>query len=98
LRAGSDVRREHALGEIVEEDDDLHGAAEAAATFLVQLAPAARARGERSGRPRRSLAKRAKITREYVNKLEAGRYDPTMGTLQALAKALGVPVTELLEG
>jgi len=32
-----------------------------------------------------------------VNKLEAGRYDPTMGTLQALAKALGVPVTELLE-
>jgi len=49
------------------------------------------AEGERSGRPRRSLAKRAKITREYVNKLEAGRYDPTMGTLQALAKALGVP-------
>jgi transcriptional regulator with XRE-family HTH domain len=44
-----------------------------------------------------TLAKRAKITREYVNKLEAGRYDPTMGTLQALAKALGVPVTELLE-
>lgn len=25
------------------------------------------------------------------------RYDPTMGTLQALARALGVPVTELLE-
>ena len=44
-----------------------------------------------------TLAKRAKIPREYVNKLEAGRYDPTMGTLQALAKALGVPVTELLE-
>jgi len=44
-----------------------------------------------------TLAKRAKITREYVNKLEAGRYDPTMGTLQALAKALGVAVTELLE-
>ncbi len=44
-----------------------------------------------------TLAKLAKITREYVNKLEAGRYDPTMGTLQALAKALGVAVTELLE-
>jgi len=26
-----------------------------------------------------TLAKRAKITREYVNKLEAGRYDPTDG-------------------
>jgi len=44
-----------------------------------------------------ALAKKAKITREYVNKLEAGRYDPTVGVLQRLAKALGVPVTELLE-
>ncbi len=43
-----------------------------------------------------ALAKRARITREYVNKLEAGRYDPTLGVLQRLAKALGVPVTELL--
>src|SRR5206468_3046741 len=40
-----DVRREHALTEIVE-DDDPHRAAEAAETLLVQLAPAARARGE----------------------------------------------------
>ena len=44
-----------------------------------------------------TLAQRAKITREYVNKLEAGRYDPTVGVLQRLAKALGVPVTALLE-
>jgi transcriptional regulator with XRE-family HTH domain len=44
-----------------------------------------------------ALAKRAKITREYVNKLEAGHYDPTVGVLQRLAKALGVPVTALLE-
>ena len=43
------------------------------------------------------LAKRARITREYVNKLEAGRYDPTVGVLQRLAKALKVKVTELLE-
>ena len=43
------------------------------------------------------LAKKARITREYVNKLEAGRYDPTVGVLQRLAKALGVPVTELLK-
>ena len=43
------------------------------------------------------LAQRATITREYVNKLEAGRYDPTIGTLRRLAKALGVPVAELLE-
>jgi transcriptional regulator with XRE-family HTH domain len=44
-----------------------------------------------------ALAAKAGITREYVNKLEAGRYDPTVGVLQRLAKALGVPVTELLE-
>ena len=43
------------------------------------------------------LAKQARITREYVNKLEAGRYDPTVGVLQRLAKALKVKVTELLE-
>ena len=43
-----------------------------------------------------TLAKKAGITREYVNKLEAGRYDPTVGVLQRLARALGVKVTELL--
>jgi len=49
------------------------------------------------GLSQEALAKRAKITREYVNKLEAGRHDTTMGTLQALAKALGVPLRELME-
>jgi transcriptional regulator with XRE-family HTH domain len=34
---------------------------------------------------------------EYVRKLETGKYDPTVGMLQRLAKALSVPVTELLE-
>lgn len=44
-----------------------------------------------------ALAKKAKISREYVNKLEAGRYDPTMGVLQRIARALGAPVMKLLE-
>ena len=44
-----------------------------------------------------TLAQRAKITREYVNRLEAGRYDPTVGVLTRIAKALSVPVTELLQ-
>ena len=43
-----------------------------------------------------ALAKRAGLTREYVNKLEAGRQDPSLTTISALAKALGVPVTALL--
>lgn len=43
-----------------------------------------------------TLAKRAGLSREYINKIEAGRYDPPLSTLNSLAKALGVPVTELL--
>ena len=42
-----------------------------------------------------ALAKRAGLTREYVNKIEAGKQDPSLTTISALAKALGVPVTEL---
>jgi transcriptional regulator with XRE-family HTH domain len=44
-----------------------------------------------------ALAKRAGLTREYVNKLEAGKQDPSLTTISALAKALGVPVAALLE-
>ena len=44
-----------------------------------------------------ALAKKTNITREYVNKLEAGRYDPTISVVQRLAKALKVSVAELVE-
>ena len=44
-----------------------------------------------------ALAQRAGLTREYVNKLEAGKQDPSLTTISALAKALGVPVARLLE-
>lgn len=43
-----------------------------------------------------ALAQKARLSRVYVNNLEAGKYDPTLGVLQRLAKALGVPVTALL--
>jgi transcriptional regulator with XRE-family HTH domain len=46
---------------------------------------------------RQQLAERAGISREYVRKLEAGRQDPTLGTLTALAKALKVSVAELVK-
>ena len=52
---------------------------------------------ETQGMSQAVLAKKARITREYINKLEAGRYDPTVGVITKLARALGVPVTELLE-
>jgi transcriptional regulator with XRE-family HTH domain len=43
------------------------------------------------------LAKRAKITNVYLSLLETGKNkNPSLAVLQRLAKALGVPVTELL--
>ena len=43
------------------------------------------------------LAKRARLTRVYITRLEAGRQDPSLSTINALARALGVPVGGLLE-
>jgi transcriptional regulator with XRE-family HTH domain len=43
-----------------------------------------------------ALAARAGFSREYVNKIEAGRYDPPLSTLNSLAKALRVKVGDLL--
>ena len=45
---------------------------------------------------RQELAARAGVSREYIRKLEGGSYDPTVGTLQRIARAFGVPLTELL--
>jgi transcriptional regulator with XRE-family HTH domain len=45
---------------------------------------------------RAQLAELAGVSRQYVRQLEAGLSDPTVGTLQKLAKALGVPLTDLL--
>jgi transcriptional regulator with XRE-family HTH domain len=44
-----------------------------------------------------ALAEHAGYSREYVNKIEAGRYDPPLSTLNALAKALKVKVSELVD-
>jgi transcriptional regulator with XRE-family HTH domain len=43
------------------------------------------------------LAKRAKVTRAYIAVLETGhKKNPSLEVLKRLAKALGVPVTELV--
>ena len=45
----------------------------------------------------RDLAKRANVTQGYVAQLENGlKKNPSLPVLRRLAKALGVPVTELL--
>lgn len=45
----------------------------------------------------RELAERSGVSREYIARLELGQHDPTVGTLEKLAKALGVPVSALLD-
>jgi transcriptional regulator with XRE-family HTH domain len=45
----------------------------------------------------RVLASKARVTPGYIAQLEMGvRKNPSLAVLQRLAKALGVPVTELL--
>jgi transcriptional regulator with XRE-family HTH domain len=44
------------------------------------------------------LAKRAGVTQGYISELEAGaKKNPSVAILKKLARALGVPVGELLE-
>jgi transcriptional regulator with XRE-family HTH domain len=43
------------------------------------------------------LAKKAGLTQVHIARLESGKHDPTLGTLQKLAKALKVTVGELVE-
>jgi len=44
------------------------------------------------------LAKKAKVTRDYISQLETGlRDNPSLPVLRRLAKALGVSAGELLE-
>ena len=43
------------------------------------------------------LAQGSGVSREYIARLETGKQDPTLGTMQKLAKALKVKVGELLE-
>jgi transcriptional regulator with XRE-family HTH domain len=52
---------------------------------------------EAKGMSQLELAKRAKVAQGYISDLEAGdKKNPGIETLRKLAKALGVPVMELL--
>jgi transcriptional regulator with XRE-family HTH domain len=53
-------------------------------------------RGEK-GWSQETLAKKAGIHRVTVAVVETGVKEPTLGTRRKLAKALGVPLTELLD-
>jgi transcriptional regulator with XRE-family HTH domain len=50
----------------------------------------------RRGLTQEALAAKAGLSRTYLARLETARQDPTLSTLVKLAKALGVPVADLL--
>ena len=63
-----------------------------------RLATMLRERREQAGLTQETLAKRAKVARGYLAKLEAGHSkNPSIATLKRLTRALGVSVGELLE-
>jgi transcriptional regulator with XRE-family HTH domain len=49
------------------------------------------------GLTQRELADGSGVSREYIARIELGQHDPTLSTLEKLAKALGVKVGRLLE-
>jgi len=49
------------------------------------------------GLSQEQLAERAGISRTYLARLETARQDPTLSTMERLAKALKVAVAELLK-
>ena len=71
--------------------------------YITPVSPTPRQVGRRiralrqgAGLKQSDVAKRAKITREYLNRLESGKHDPTFGTVTRLARALGVKLTAFL--
>lgn len=62
-----------------------------------RLGPVLKKLREAKGWSQAELARRVKVTRPYVTMLEAGvKKNPSLPILRRLAKALGVPVTELM--
>jgi len=52
---------------------------------------------EARGWTQEQLAEKAGFSRAYIARLEIGRHDPALSTVEKLAKALKVKVAELVE-
>ncbi len=61
-----------------------------------RLAMKIKALRERREMTQQELAHKARLSVGYLARLEIGRHEPTLTTLRKLARALGVPVAELL--
>jgi transcriptional regulator with XRE-family HTH domain len=52
---------------------------------------------ESKGMTQAALAEAAELSRGYLIRLEAGQQDPTLGTLERLANALKVKLSDLVK-
>lgn len=50
-----------------------------------------------AGLTQEELAARVSVRRETILRLEAGRYNPSLGLAVQLSRAVGVPIEELFE-
>ena len=65
---------------------------------VTKLGDVLKALREKQGWTLEDLTKRAKVSFVYISQLERGkRKNPSLVVLKRLARALGVPVAELLE-
>jgi transcriptional regulator with XRE-family HTH domain len=64
---------------------------------MVKLAAKLRALRERRGMSQEQLAEAAGLGRSHLARLETARQDPTLTTIEKLAKALKVKPAELLK-
>jgi len=64
---------------------------------IKKLAVRLKALRERRGLSQEKLAARAGLSRPHLARLENARQDPTLGTIEKIAKALRVPIAELLK-
>ena len=62
-----------------------------------QMAAKLKALRARQGLTQEQLAEKSGVSRTYLARLETGRQDPTLSTLEKLAQALGVKAGRLLE-
>jgi transcriptional regulator with XRE-family HTH domain len=62
-----------------------------------RVAAAVKDRRERLGMTMRALASRSGISSSMISEIERGAKSPTISTLSALAQALGVPLSALVE-
>lgn len=65
-------------------------------TFERRFGQAVRRAREEQGLSQERLGEIAKLDRTYVSGLERATRNPTLATLHRIAKALGVPLSELI--